>query len=87
MRIVNLYLYLFKYVLVTSKHQFCSFEQCFFGVLITGVHQSETVKNVGRMCDEARYRTVWMIYISEDLVIRAMRKVRRRRGFKTRGRG
>lgn len=31
------------------------------------------MKNVGRMCDEARYRTVWMIYILEDLVIHAMR--------------
>lgn len=32
------------------------------------------MKNVRRMCDEARYRTVWMIYIPEDLVIRAMRR-------------
>jgi len=38
------------------------------------VHQNGTVKNVGRMHDEARYRTVRMIYILEDLVIRAMRK-------------
>lgn len=32
------------------------------------------MKNVGRICDGARYRTAWMIYILEDLVIRAMRK-------------
>jgi hypothetical protein len=32
------------------------------------------MKNVGRMHDEARYRTARMIYIPEDLVIRAMRK-------------
>lgn len=35
------------------------------------VQQREIMKNVRRMCDEARYRTVWMIYILKDLVIRA----------------
>lgn len=55
----------------------CSFKQFFFFslyLLHEYVHRSRTVKNVRRICDEARYRTAWMIYIFEDLVIRAMRK-------------
>jgi len=56
-----------------KQRSVCSCSRPFLSALAVAVHQSGTVKNVGRMHDETRL-PARMIYIPEDLVIRAMRK-------------